>query len=118
MMFVWMFYITGMRAGAFVIQKFQLFKQIHTDKNCDKVVPFIIKLLNDKIRSLVKVSCPKTFEDLRDIIRRLEEDSTSRNKPNIDEGSVWKCYKCGGPGHMRNNVQMQKTKAGPFWIGV
>ncbi|MGP1956922.1 MAG: hypothetical protein ACTS8H_04455 [Arsenophonus sp. NC-PE1-MAG3] len=76
-----------MSAGAFVIQKFQLFKLVHADQNCGEVVPFIIKLLNDKIRLLVKVSRPKTFEDLRKIIRQLEEDNTSRNKTNIDDGA-------------------------------
>ncbi|MGP1910872.1 MAG: zinc finger CCHC domain-containing protein [Candidatus Hodgkinia cicadicola] len=59
------------------------------------------------------MSRPKTFEDLRAIIRQLEEDNTSRNKPNSDEGSVRKCYNCGRPGHVRN----QCPKPDHFGLG-
>ncbi|MGP1914843.1 MAG: hypothetical protein ACTS7D_01480 [Candidatus Hodgkinia cicadicola] len=108
---------TGMRAGAFVIQKFQLFKRIPPDQNCDEAVPFIIELLNDKIRLLVKVSHPKTFEDLREIIRQLEDESTSKNRTKIEEGSVSKCYSVADQDIWETSVRRWKTKAGPFWIG-
>lgn len=62
----------GIKSGAFVIQNYQLFKWIHADQNCEEVVLFIIELLNDKIRLFVKVSHPKSFEDLWEIFTKLE----------------------------------------------
>lgn len=37
-------------------------------------LPFIIDLLHDKIRTLVKVSQPKTFNELRQVVRKLEKE--------------------------------------------
>jgi hypothetical protein len=70
-----------MKPSAFVIQKYQLYKRVHAEKtNCDEAVTYIIELLHDKIRSLVKVSKPKTFVELREIVRCLEEDDITRVK--------------------------------------
>lgn len=93
-----------MRAGAFVIQKFQLFKRVHVNEDINDSVPYIIELLHDKVRSLVKVAQPKTFDDLRQLVGKLDEETsqhTSKDKNQSYEDSR-KCYQCGKSGHLRN----------------
>ncbi|XP_054280442.1 uncharacterized protein LOC128998359 [Macrosteles quadrilineatus] len=40
----------------------------------DESVTYIIELLHDKIRSLVKVAQPKSFDELRSIVAKLDEE--------------------------------------------
>lgn len=107
---------SGMRAGAFVIQKYQLFKRLHPKSNGDEAVHHIIETLGDKIRPLVKVAAPKSFTELREVVRQLEEEhrsSTTHTKKELvpnqiasDEGRR-KCFKCGRPGHLQNKCSQQ-----------
>ena len=60
---------------------------IHPQKSGNESVPFIIELLQDKVRSLVKVSHPKTFEELWDVIRQLQEDHPPKTRPVAEEGT-------------------------------
>ncbi len=95
---------SGMRAVAFIIQKLQLFKRVHGDDSIDDSVPYILELLHDKFRSLVKVAQPKTFEELRGIVGTLDEETSNSSKaktlPRNDETP--KCYGCGRSGHIRS----------------
>lgn len=91
---------TGMRASAFIIQKYQLFKRLNPEECEDKAIHDIIELLHDKIRPLVKVSQPKTFDDLRTVVNLLEEEH--KVKPPGDPSPVRKCFQCGNFGHLKN----------------
>lgn len=97
---------SGMRAGAFIIQKLQLFKRVKEGEEIDSCVTYIIELLHDKIRSLVKVAQPKTFDDLREIVTKLDEESSyhpPKSSPKVSStDNPRKCYKCGRTGHMRD----------------
>src|SRR5436190_6650736 len=94
---------TGMRAGAFVIQKYQLYKRLHPEGDSSSALPNIIELLNDKIRPLVRVANPGSFKELREVIRKLEEEYKPRNPPGDSQTpSPKKCYKCGAMGHVRD----------------
>lgn len=91
---------TGMRAGAFVIQKIQLFKRLHPNEGTCSALPYIVDLLNDKIRPLVRVANPKTFDELREVIRGLEEEYKSRSLEDVPQ--IRKCFKCGKHGHIKD----------------
>ena len=91
-----------MQAGAFVIHKLQLFKRICPSKGGNGSVPFIIELLQDKIRSLVKVSYSKTFEELWEIIKKLEEDHPTKTRPVTDGCNHRKCFSCVKVGHFKD----------------
>lgn len=96
---------TGMRAGAFIIQKLQLYRRLHPDSNGDEALPYIIDLLGDKIRHLVNVAQPKTFNDLRSIIRKLEEEHRIGRNEEKDR----KCYKCNKIGHLRDKCPQKEN---------
>ena len=101
---------TGMRAGAFIIQKYQLFKRLFPKEESSSSLPYIIELLNDKIRPLVRVANPKTFNELREVIRQLEEEyktkadqeeSTRPREVNVQR----RCFRCGKTGHIKDKCQ-------------
>ena len=58
-------------------------------------------MLQDKFRSLVKVSRPKRFEELRDIIIQLEEDCPAKIRPVAEEDTHRKCFRCETEGHFK-----------------
>ena len=94
-----------MREGAFVIHKLQLLKMIYPEKSGDESVLFT----TDTIRSLVKVSHPKIFEELWDTIRQLEEDHHVEARPIAEEGTHRKCFhRCGKVGHFNAKYPMME----------
>ena len=102
----------------FVIHKQQLFKRIHPEKSGDESVPFIIELLQDMIRSLIKVSCTKTSSELQDIIRQLEDDRPAKTRPIEEEGTHRKYFRCGKVGYFKKKCPMLENKARPFQAGA
>lgn len=76
---------TGMRAGTFIIQKYQLPKQLHPNNNDNESSPYIIGVLNHKLMPLVKVVQSRSFEELRKMVRQLEEEHKieSRAEDNV-----------------------------------
>ncbi|KAK9496416.1 hypothetical protein O3M35_013290 [Rhynocoris fuscipes] len=96
---------TGMRAGAFVVQKFQLYKRLHPEEDGKLALPYIIELLNDKIRPLVKVAKPDSFEALREVIRQLEEEH--KMKGNSEENR--KCFTYGKSNEVKGKGEHQEN---------
>ena len=55
-------------------------------------------MFQDKIRSLVKVFHPNTFEELWDIVRQLEEDHPAKTIPAAEESMQRISFRCGKVG--------------------
>ena len=108
----------GMRAGAFVLQKYQLFKRLRPAEDGKGALPNIIDLLHDKIRPLVKVAQPSTFKELREIVRQLKEEHKTKSEVfqvvqrktvTKEDIPVRRCFQCGEKGHLRNKCPMSEN---------
>lgn len=72
-----------MQAAAFIIQKYQLYKHHNPDDNFSEALLNITEVLNNKLRPLVKVAQPNSFEELWEVAWQLEENhkiKSSREK--------------------------------------
>lgn len=62
----------GIIIGAFIIHKKKLYKRVHSDSSRNEALPYIIYLLHDTIRLLVKVLQLQCFNILRKVLCQLE----------------------------------------------
>lgn len=56
------------------MQKYYMNTCIYHNNNSSVVLPYIIDVLNDKVRPLVKVIQPESSEELGEVVQHLDEE--------------------------------------------
>lgn len=68
-----------MRAGGFVIRKLQFVSALSLRLEWG----YIIDLLSDKIQPVRNLAQPRTFNELYNLIRKLEEEHKAKREKNV-----------------------------------